>query len=132
LPRFGDLEEVPRVTFYQCTSVNRLVTFVFRYRPLGESLYNCHFKLFDFDSDILQANGITPLPPRAACAESSHKRKSLEDDVIEINSSDEDEIDRNMNALKVGVTLVFMRCVKSERCRISSSDWNHVVPRKPK
>jgi hypothetical protein len=102
-PRFGDLEVVPPVTFYHTTRVNRLVTFIFRYRPLGESLCNYHFKLFDFDSGILQANGITPLPP---LTEQSNKRKALEEDTIEIYSSDEDEIDRHMKGLKVGVVAV--------------------------
>ena len=80
-----------------------MVTFVFRYRPLGVSLRNYRFKLFDFDSDILQANGITPLAPRA---EQSNKRKALEDDAIEIYSSDEDEIGRHMKGLKVGAVAV--------------------------
>lgn len=105
-PRFGDLEVVPHVTLYQTTRANKLVTFVFRYRPLGEPQCNHHFKLLDFDSDLLQANGITPLAPRVAHAEQSNKRKTMEDDVIEIYSSDEDEIDRHMKGLKVGVVAV--------------------------
>ncbi|KAF8343541.1 hypothetical protein F5887DRAFT_289705 [Amanita rubescens] len=64
-----------------------MATFIFRYRPL----------------DILQANDIAPLAPRAAHAEQSNKRKLSEDDVIEIYSSDEDEIDQHVKELKAGV-----------------------------
>jgi hypothetical protein len=33
--RFGDLKEIPRMTFDTVSKIVRLVTFVFRYRPLG-------------------------------------------------------------------------------------------------
>jgi hypothetical protein len=33
--RFGDLEEVPPMTFSTVNEIDRLATFVFRYRPLG-------------------------------------------------------------------------------------------------
>ena len=36
--RFGDLKEIPPVTFCTTSKIARLATFVFRYRPLGGSL----------------------------------------------------------------------------------------------
>lgn len=36
-PRFGDLKEMPPMTFCVVSKIDRLATFVFRYRPLGGS-----------------------------------------------------------------------------------------------
>ena len=106
ISRFGDLEEASITSFYSSTRAYRLATFIFRYRPLGGLLCNCHFRLFYFDLDVLQANDIAPLAPRAAQAEQSNKRKLSEDDVIEIYSSDEDEIDQHVKELKAGVDVL--------------------------
>jgi len=113
--RFGDLEAAPSTTFFSSTRVYRLATFIFRYRPLGGLLCNCCFKPFYFDSDILQANDIAPLAPRAAHAEQSKKRKLSEDDVIEIYSSDDDEIDKHVKELKAGVD-VFQKDMTKTQC----------------
>jgi hypothetical protein len=63
----------------------------------------------DFDLEILQANGIAPLPTEAVNVQrdTSNKRKSSQIDILEIESSDEDEIDRHVNELKVTVLAFF-------------------------
>lgn len=67
----------------------------------------------DFDLEILRANGIAPLAIEAANVQlnTSNKKKSSQIDVLEIESSDEDEIDRHVKELKVAVP-VFFRVVK--------------------
>jgi len=104
--RFGDLEEAPGTTFFTYTKVYRMATFIFRYRPL----------------DILQANDIAPLAPRAAHAEQSNKRKLSEDDVIEIYSSDEDEIDQHVKELKDKLKRLESRRVKKAKVKVEKAE----------
>jgi len=104
--KFGDLEEAPSTTFYSSTKVYRLATFIFRYRPL----------------DILQANDIAPVAPRAAHAEQSNKRKLSEDDVIEICSSDDDEIDQHVKKLKDKLKRLESRRVKKAKVKVEKKD----------
>jgi len=82
--QFGSVQEVKQTTFYETTKLEALATFIFRYRPL----------------DILQANGIAPLPPRPGPA----KRKSPEDnDDEEIEIKDfapDDVVEGRMRKLK--------------------------------
>ena len=63
----------------------------------------------DFDLDILQANGIAPPPTETANSQQNtgNKRKSSQIDVLEIDSSDEDEIDRHVKELKVALPCTF-------------------------
>ncbi|KAF8663512.1 hypothetical protein AX14_006981 [Amanita brunnescens Koide BX004] len=82
--RFGDLEEMPPTYFSTSSRVNRLATFVFRYRPLG----------------ILQANGIAPLASPAAHPSQNNKRKSRDGDTEDADSADEKEINRRVKELE--------------------------------
>ncbi|KAF8630192.1 hypothetical protein AX15_003067 [Amanita polypyramis BW_CC] len=92
--QFGALQEAPHTNFFRTTKIRRLVTFFFRYRPL----------------DMLQANGIAPLPARATSARPiryNNKRKSPERDEVEIKDdpSEEEDIDQRMDKLKVRVAI---------------------------
>ena len=75
---------------------------------------NC---ISDIRLDMLQANGIAPPPPRVAPAQESrenNKRKSLEQDEVEIKSEDDDDIDRRMDKLKVRLRVT--SCFRAELC----------------
>jgi hypothetical protein len=64
-------------------------------------------KLFDFESGILQANGIAPLPSPVVPPQQNNKRKSPENDTEEIELSDEDEIERQVKELKACISVFF-------------------------
>ncbi|KAK0214252.1 hypothetical protein EDD85DRAFT_364967 [Armillaria nabsnona] len=69
----GDEVALPRpMTFRNAMKLNHLVTFIFRYRPLG----------------ILQANEIAPAPEPTPA---SHKRAVPPDDVIDISDDSDQE-----------------------------------------
>ena len=60
--------------------------------------------MFDFALGLLQANGIAPLPSPAAHPQQDNKRKSRDSDTEDINSTNEEEIDRRVKELKAGIT----------------------------
>ncbi|KAK0199177.1 hypothetical protein F5146DRAFT_123620 [Armillaria mellea] len=69
----GDEVDLPRpMTFRNVRKLNHLVTFIFRYRPLG----------------VLQANDIAPAPEPTPA---SHKRAAPPDDVIDISDGSDQE-----------------------------------------
>ncbi|SJL15755.1 uncharacterized protein ARMOST_19260 [Armillaria ostoyae] len=86
----GDEVALPRpMTFRNAMKLNHLVTFIFRYRPLG----------------ILQANGIAPAPEPTPA---SHKRAAPPDDVIDI-SDDSDQEDSSSRIAKLEKELLQLK-----------------------
>lgn len=85
----------------------------------------------DFDLEMLQANGIAPPATETVIVQRDSSNKPI--DILEIESSDEDEIDRHVNELKVAVLAFFIGWSNSVFCRISSNGLKHgVVPRSRK
>lgn len=108
--RFGELEEIPQQNMRSTSKIDRLATFTFRYRPLGGLLRNFHCKLLKFELEVLQANGIAPLPSPVALPQQNNKRKSPDTEEREL--SDEDEIERQVKELKACISVFFYDMAK--------------------
>ncbi|KAK0481389.1 hypothetical protein IW261DRAFT_1470504 [Armillaria novae-zelandiae] len=94
----GDEVSVPRpMSFRNAVKLNHLVTFIFRYRPLG----------------ILQANDIAPAPEPTPA---THKRAAPPDDVIDI-SDDSDQEDSSSRIAKLEEELLQLRKRDAKRVR---------------
>ncbi|KAK0466193.1 uncharacterized protein EV420DRAFT_1510466, partial [Desarmillaria tabescens] len=94
-------DEIPTTkpqTFSDVKKVNHLVTFTFRYRPLG----------------ILQANDIAP-PPEPTPA--SRKRAASPHDVVDISDDDSDQEDNSSRIAKLEEELIQLRKRDAKRVR---------------
>ncbi|KAF8343544.1 hypothetical protein F5887DRAFT_972047, partial [Amanita rubescens] len=109
--QFGDLKEIPRQNVRSATKVNRLATFIFRYRPLG----------------ILQANGIAPLPSPMALPQQNNKRKSPESDTEERELFDEDEIERQVKELKDKLERLESRRAKRTKVKVEKREHSPLL-----
>ncbi|KAF8343542.1 hypothetical protein F5887DRAFT_289695 [Amanita rubescens] len=103
--QFGGPKEIPHLSSekYMDMRLDKLATFVFRYRPLA----------------MLQANGIAPPAPRAAHAEQIDKPDS---DVLELVSSDEDEMDRRVKKLKSELKQLESRRAKKMKVKVEKRE----------
>ena len=88
----GAEKSIPEIGSQKCRDVECLLTVIFRYRPLGSTLFLASLvKLSYISLAMLRANGIAPPPIQAAST--SNKRPASTVDVIEILSDDsEDDI----------------------------------------
>ncbi|KAK0500852.1 hypothetical protein EDD18DRAFT_781677 [Armillaria luteobubalina] len=94
----GDEVALPRpITLRKTKKLNRLVTFIFRYRPLG----------------ILQANDIAPAPEPTPA---TRKRTAPPDDVIDI-SDDSDQEDSSTRIAKLEKELLQLKQRDAKRVR---------------
>ena len=92
-PRFGELQSLRRkTTYFKTKNIDHLVTFIFRYRSIGEATSGClalEAFLMVCSADILRADGIVPTD-QAVQKSGARKRTA---DTIQDQEGAEEEID---------------------------------------
>ncbi|KAK2460249.1 hypothetical protein APHAL10511_007638 [Amanita phalloides] len=108
-----DTKTVAPTQICSATSTSRMATFIFTYRPL----------------DILQANGIAPLPAPAEQERGNNKRKTPEDDVDikEEASDEEDDLDDRVQKLKDELKRLESRRSKKRKVKVKKEDRPPII-----